>query len=592
MIVIKRRIVAFLIISTVIFGGLIGRLAQIQLIDTESFSSHQINLIEESVEQRTHSLVLNDGRGRILDRNGQLLSNDYNASLVIFPFASEFPDQLKKVANILGISDDKLIHLAENADRPFVYHNKDLPSLTDEQMATINDLKAPGIFAQYVESKDLTPFANHFLGVVRENPEKIKEEYTDKLEKGLISIKTMTGISGVEAAFDQFLISEGESKLIYHVTRGGEPLFGLDVKYAAPANPFYPVELKTTLDKPMQEIVESAFVTSGIKEGGAILLDIENSNVLAMVSRPLFSEDYPMKDGTANKTLLTWKPGSVFKIVTAAAAIETNQVDPNRKFDCNQNAYGDGIDESRKLGMLTFDESFAQSCNYTFGTLAKEMMAKDPDILERYAKMLGLVDLSGWEGNVFHLENFSHFPREEAGQVWAEDTAKSSKAIVQTAIGQLNVRLSPLAVANMMATIARGGEFKEARAATEVMYQNGTTLTSFPEHEKHVEGLSRYTFKRLKELLSGVVESPYGTGRSLQGLSYTVAGKSGTAELGANEESENKDGAVNSWFAGYFPTDHPMYALVVFELDHKGRQKVQGVYKEVIQNLYSLNHKK
>jgi cell division protein FtsI/penicillin-binding protein 2 len=584
---IQKRIFIFLIISSLLFLGLIGRLVQIQLIDTESFSDNEINLIEQSVEQRTHSLVLNDGRGRILDRNGQLLSTNHSPSLVLFPFASEFPDKVEEVSQLLGIPYEKLIDTLEDAERPFVYKDRGFQNLTEEQITDINEIKAPGIFAQYIDTNELVPYANHFIGVTRENPEQIKKLYRDKLDKGLVSLKTETGIRGIENAFDSFLISEGESKLIYHVARGGSPLFGLNVKYTAPSNPFYPVELKTTLDKSMQVIVESAFIETGIKEGGAVLIDVSSRDVLGMVSRPMFTENEPLGDGTRNKVLETWKPGSIFKLVTAAAAIEENYIDPNRKYDCDQNLYGDGLDQTRKLGLLTFEESFAQSCNYTFGTLAKEMVTNDPETITKYAGILGLTHSVGWKGNVFHIEDFTHFPDEIKGTVWGDKKPNNNvRAIQQTAIGQLDVRLSPIAVANMMATIANGGEYKEVRAATEVMYRNGSTLVTFPEHNGDKESLSKYTIKKLQELLSQVIESPSGTGRSLKNLPYKVAGKSGTAEL----DDQKEDGPVNSWFAGYFPTDNPKYALVVFELEHTGRQKVQDVFKKVVERLYELDH--
>jgi cell division protein FtsI/penicillin-binding protein 2 len=589
----SKRMIHFLILFNLLLFFLIGRLAQIQLIDTESFSEHSVNLIVESIEQRTHSFRIDDGRGKVLDRNGDILSSHYKPALILFPFVKNHTDALENVARILDVPLTALTKPLEEAQKPFVYKKSGNEGLTEDQIEAINELEIAGIYAQNVKSESLDRFANHFIGVVRENPELIQANYPEKLEKGLVTIKTELGVMGVEEAFDPFLLSEGETKLVYHVDRQGTPLFGLDVKYAAPANPFYPVELHTTLDKPLQEIVESAVDLEGITNGGALLLDVNTSDVLAMVSRPLFSLAHPFDEGTENKLLTSWTPGSVFKIVTAAAAIEKNMIEPNQLFNCDMNVYNEEEDKNRKLGNLSFEDSFTQSCNVTFGSLAKELMAIDDGILEEYAQKLGITGPVGWKGDVYHFQQLEHFPDETAGKIWDEEAHKKIKdAVPQTAIGQFNVRITPLAVANMMATIARGGEKKQVRAATEITYKNGTSLASFPNQKLEEETLSRYATIKLQSMLREVVKDPKGTGYyGLHDLPYSVAGKSGTAQKGTgtddgNEDSSN-DTTTNYWFAGYFPAEKPKYALVVLDLEYGGGEnKVKQTFAEIVENIH------
>lgn len=582
---IKRRAISIITIIMIIFMGLIGRLAQIQLIQTESFSKHHVNLIEASIKQRTQSIVLDDGRGRFTDRNGEAITNDYYPSLVLFPFLKDMDWPSAKIAKITGIPEQYLLTEVNQAKAPFAYGGKHPIKLTEEQQKQINDLKIPGVFALYQQVYTNQIVARHLIGLVRQNKELIEKRYKEKLEIGLVSADTEIGITGLERAFDEFLLPEGESKLLYHVDQLGGPLFGLEVKYTAPANPYYPTSIKTTLNKPLQVIAEQAIDNMGMKKGGLVLLDVETSDVLAIVSRPQMNEENPFADaGGVNEMIQPQIPGSVFKIVTAAAVLENDAKIRGRRFNCNLNLYGEARTD-RELGSLNFEESFAQSCNYTFAKLAEELTVQNPTYMEDYAEKLGLISRVGWYGDVFHFNHFMQFPEERVGRVWGDEKDKNvKKAINQTAIGQKEVRVSPLAVANMMATIARGGQKKQVRAVSEVQYKNGTTLFAFPKQTLQGEGLSSYTSEQLQNLLKSVVQS--GTGERFKTLPYTVAGKSGTAETGRN-------GLVNKWFAAYFPVEQPKYALVVVDLDVKESEaKTNDIVEIVIKKLYEWDTKK
>lgn len=567
------------------FIGLIGRLAQIQLIQTESFSKHHVNLIQASIKQRTQSIVLDDGRGRFIDRNGEAITNDYYPSLVLFPFLKGMDWPSEKISKITGIPEQYLLTEVQTAKVPFAYGGKYPLKLTEEQQKQINDLKIPGVFALYQQVNTNQIVAEHLIGLVRQNKELIENRYKEKLKVGLISPDTEIGITGLERAFDEFLLPEGESKLLYHVDQLGGPLFGLEVKYTAPANPYYPTSIKTTLNKPIQIMAEQAIDNSGLKKGGLVLLDVESSDVLAIVSRPQINEDNPLADdGGVNEMIQPQIPGSVFKIVTAAAALENDVKIRGRRFNCDLNLYGEGRTD-RKLGPLNFEESFAKSCNYTFAKLAEEIIVHNPTYMEAYAKKLGLMSRVGWNGSVFHFNRFMQFPEERVGRVWGDEKDKNvKKAVNQTAIGQKEVRISPLAIANMMATIARGGQKKQVRAVSEVQYKNGTTLFAFPQQPFEGEGLSSYTVEQLQKLLQSVVQS--GTGARFKALPYTVAGKSGTAETG-------RKGLVNKWFAAYFPVEQPKYALVVVDLDVKESEaKTNDIVESIIHKLYEIDTKK
>ncbi|MCP8967258.1 peptidoglycan D,D-transpeptidase FtsI family protein [Ectobacillus ponti] len=558
----KRTIVLLCFIMAGLFC-LAARLVQIQLVSTEAFGKKNVNLLANSVAQRTHTVVLDDGRGRFVDRNGEALTDDYHPSLILFPFLKNMSWPSEKLAAILHVEESELRRQAADARQPFVFQGTGKAlELTVEQMNQINELGVPGIVAAQARIRGDRQIASHFIGIIGQNTAELARRYPEKYGEGKLPDTVPVGISGLQRAFDEFLLTDGEAKLLYHVDRQGEPIFGKRVKYTYPANPFYPVVLQTTLDKALQQQAEKLLEQHGIAKGGLVLLDVGTNEILAMASRPALSmeSNAAYQRGAVNYMLQPQFPGSVFKTVIAAAAIDKGLAPANRLFDCNTNPYGEGAGE-RQLGMLSFADSFAQSCNRTFADLGRELQQQDKGAIEHYAALLGLTGTVGWHGQLFHFADFRQLPEEQEGQIWGEERDKAiPKAIAQTSIGQKNVRFSPLALANMMATIARDGVKLQVKAVREIQYKNGTKLYQFPQQELPGGALSPETVKEVQHLLRGVVSSPKGTGSFYYNLPLSVAGKSGTAETG-------RAGYVHKWFAGYFPAEAPRYALVVVDLE-------------------------
>ena len=539
----RMRHMSFLFL--LLFFVLVARLIQIQLLQPESFSNRNINLIEESVNQRVKSYILDEGRGTFVDRNGQPLLEKTD-ELVIFPNLSDLALPVDKLAEWTGISQEQLRIKLSTAKRPLSFPIDE----KEVDIESINQWNIPGVYLT-TKTNDKQPFAHHIIGFTGQNLSELKRRYPDLLEKGIVKETTKIGLTGLEEAFDPFLISDGEAKLHFHVDNIGKPLLGLDVKYVAPANPFYPLQVKTTIDKEIQIETERAIDAAGITNGGAVLLDVETNDTLALVSRPTFDHDDPFERGATNEMISSHVPGSVFKVVTAAAVIDQGKASEGRTFNCNLNLYGDS-EANRQLGELSFADSFIQSCNRTFGELANELMKEHPTFFEDYAERLSLADLSGWSGDVYHFENFTQFPKEEPNRIWSSDYR-----------GELDVRLTPLSVANMMATIARGGEQRKVRLVSELLYKQGSSVITFPQKRLVNEELDEDVTAALQDLLRKVVTDPQGTGfsRALDQLPYTVAGKSGTAETDGQHQ-------LNQWFGGYFPFQNPQYALVVVDLNH------------------------
>ncbi|WP_205831679.1 penicillin-binding transpeptidase domain-containing protein [Bacillus sp. RO2] len=581
---IKGRINKLGICVVLLLSLLIGRLVQVQLISTESFTDQHINLIEASVKQRTQSLVIDEGRGRFIDRNGLPLTHDYFPSVILFPFLNGLDWPKDELVGILEMNATEIDNLLVDAEKPVVLSE----SLTDEKMEQINELDYPGIVALYRQFELDEKTAEHVIGVTGEDDDTFMKRYADKVEKENYSPHTPIGVSGLEEAFDEIILPEGSTKLLYHVDRFGGPLFGIDVRYMSPSNPYYPLTVQTTLDKNIQQLAEKTLNEYQVKKGGLVVIDIETNEVVAMVSKPSLDPENPTKGAGAHNFMLEPHfPGSVFKTVVTAAAIEENVVDNEMVFNCDLDIRGDLLeDEKKRMGTINLEESFAQSCNYTFGEIGKLLVEKDKNALDKYATMLGLTGTVGWKGDMFGFNDFVQIPSEKENMVWANDEDKGVPlAVAQTSIGQKDVKVTPLAVANMMATIARGGESKEVKLVSDILYKNGTTLFSFPDQDRDVEKLSSYTVMQLQHLLREVVAGETGTGWRMNGLSYEVAGKSGTAQTGKFTE-DNRE-LLNRWFAGYFPIKSPKYAMVMVELDVIDENNVSSVYSKMVEEIYN-----
>ncbi|MEY8342589.1 peptidoglycan D,D-transpeptidase FtsI family protein [Niallia circulans] len=576
----RKRIVGIGILFLFALCILLGRLIQVQLIETNHFTKHNINLVEASVKQRSQEMLLDNGRGTFLDKHGNSLTHQTKAVLILFPFLNKMDWDSKKVADIIGTSEYNVKNSIIDAKDPVVFGGKEPLELTSRQMSAINQLKIPGVFAAEKKFHINNTIAEQLLGITGQNEEQLGKRYPDRKLGG----STLIGLTGLERSFDEFLLPDGESKLVYHVDAKGGPLFGLNVKYVEPANPFYPVNVRTTIDTDLQQMAEDLVDEQGIKKGGLVLLDLEDNSVAAMVSRPKINEADPYQtDGVNNYMLKQQIVGSVFKTVIAAAAIDHKLDDNNKQYDCSKKINGEE-DLTYQHGMLNFTESFAVSCNNTFGTIAKELSNIDENLIEEYAAKLSLTSLVGWRGSVFHSTDFKQFSGEEMGRVFLNEEAKRDKNYVAlTGIGQHEVRVTPLEVANMMATIARGGEKESVRVVSDIQYKNGTTFYSFDKQELDGEKISPYTASRLQKLLREVVTNNKGTGRWFQELPYKVAGKSGTAETGVYKEEKQLH---NKWFAGYFPYEKPKYALVTVNLDvYSDEGGVNQLFAEVVKGI-------
>jgi len=589
----KRRSFFVLLVLTLIWGGLLLRLWWIQLGFPHHFSKHGVDLVRNAVKQRQQSIVLHSGRGDILDRNGKPFTGNEEQALILFPLARgrvEKSPELKEIAQIAGVTEEEIVRAFAANKGPFFLRDTEgkIISLSEQQAERINQLTIPGVLALSVtERYRPDEVAKQVIGYVNRNPKLVQSLYQQELEQGKMTLDSFVGASGLERSFDRFLQGEEPSTLSYYVDAMGNPLRGLDIRHTQNQNQFYPLSLVTTLDRTMQERLEQAADDQNLNEGSIVVLDVKTGDVLAMVSRPHFDQTRVKLDesGWQNHAVKQLPPGSVFKTVIAAAALQEGIVSPTERFHCDgeYGKYGFSCWKEGGHGWITMEEAFAQSCNIAFAEIAKRLGG---DKVETYAHRLGLgVPVGHVTPLLYKLQNFRQIEGEEKGTVFADGSSRHDEGVlIQTAIGQRDVRMTPLQAANMMATILRGGQPGQVRLVSDITYRNGMTFHHFSSQQLEQEGIDKVTARKLQRLLGKVVED--GTGTSLQAAAWRVAGKSGTAQVMIEGEARN-----HQWFVGYAPADKPRYAIAVVAENQPnwGSHKATALFRLVVDELARLS---
>ena len=293
--------------------------------------------------------------------------------------------------------------------------------------------------------------------------------------------------------------------------------------------------LQLTVDSSLNTVAYNALAG---RNGAVMLIDYTTGEVLCMVSTPADDPTNPSgspAEGTyINKCLsASFVPGSVYKLVTLAAAIENIPDLFERTFWCEGSSVVGGavLNCTGSHGNQTIEQALANSCNCAFGAIALELGA---DTLAEYAEKLGITQELEMDGITIPAGNFD---KAEAGSI----------GLAWSGIGQYNNLVVPYALVRYVAAIANGGSVYEP------------TLLGHGSLDRETQLLSADTAARIAEMMNHNVQTAYGGQYTFPGLN--VSAKTGTAEVG--------DGTSHAWMTGFLnDAEHP-YAFVVL-VEHAG----------------------
>ena len=524
-----------------------------RLIFLQVFKSSEFVLLAE--KQHSYFVELEPVRGTIYDRNNRPLAFNVPVySLFANPKIMSDDDKrdaIKKLSELLDLSSDFLQErLSRN--KYFVWLKRKLPiDLTEN----IKKLKIKGLDFRR-ESKRYYPngsLAAHVIGFAG----------TDN-----------KGLEGLELKYNQHL--KGKEGRMQVLRDARQMQLQVGQSFIPPQDGFH---LVLTIDETIQYIAEraldKAYQKHDAKAATIIVMDVQTGEILALANRPTYNLDEASKSNIENRTnraiSFVYEPGSVFKIITAAAALEEEIFVEEDKIDCES----DGkyrianhiLTDHHPLGVLSFRDVFVRSSNIGTVKIAQKI---GPDIVYKYGRrfrfgMLTGIDLKG----------------EVSG--WLKDPSQWSKTTIGAIPIGYEITVTPLQLVSAISSIANEGVYMRPFVVKYVKDSQDQIITTF---EPQVIGrvISANTAYRVTEILKGVVDE--GTGRRAQIEGVKVAGKTGTARKVI--DGKYSRGKYYASFMGFAPADNPRLAVVVVvdqpHPSYYGGTVSAPVFQEVMEN--------
>lgn len=414
------------------------------------------------------------------------------------------------------------------------------------------------------------------------------EQYEEYRRKGYAGDEKI-GAAGIEKWGEEYLKGKPAGDL-YVVNPDGsyDTMLGKTEPEAASA-------IYTTMDKDLQILVQKALYGFS---GAIVVIEVDTGRVLAMASSPSFDPNYFMPQNYNSQWALqdlvndearplwnraaqsAYPLGSVFKLVTATAALESGLYTRDSRYECTSQytelpgfVGNDWTYDKDKppSGNLTLVQGIMRSCNPWFYHLGLDLYRqKGATYLSDWAREFGL-------GEATDIGAVA----EEVGQI---NDPTTEGAAVQMGIGQGDMLVSPLQVANMVAAIGNGGTLYRPQIIEKITSVDGTVLQEFEPEVLNEIPASEETLQALKDGMELVVRDERGTAYNrFRGMSTPVFGKTGTATTSVEDP--------HSWFAGFTDADNPdkpdIAVAVILEYAGDGSAYAAPVFRRVIEAYFA-----
>jgi penicillin-binding protein 2 len=591
----RLSIVGVVVVS--LFAALFARLWYLQVLDSEQF-------VQAATRNQVRLVYQEAPRGRILDRQGRVLANNRRSEVITVSRedAREHPDMLPKLAALLGIELAELEkRIADVRFSPY----KPVPVAQDVSEEIVVYLREHAAEFPGVEPTRLArrvyhfgALAAHVLGYVGEINDK---ELADR-EGADYRLGDSIGKSGVELVYERDL--RGIPGIVKHeVNSQGKVLRDLGVREPIPGD-----DVQLTIDIDVQRLVEES-LDQGLQAarqnvdreekkhflapaGAAVVLDPTDGSVLAIASHPSYDPNnfvngisrdtfaalqdpnnhYPLN----NRAVMgQYAPGSTFKLMTAIAGLQGDMIAPNSSLtdegiyrvpNCRgekctyRNAGG------RSYGRVNLQRAIVVSSDVYFYWMGARFWVER----SRYGE--GIQGTARRFG--FGSKTGIPLPTEKAGRVPDPDLKRElherypeafpegewrTGDSINLAIGQGEMVVTPIQLANAYATFANGGAIYEPRVAARVLDRDGDELRTVAPSRVGDVDLPPGVRDPILQGLRGVVAQPEGTAAAAFAgfpADFPVAGKTGTAQV-----ARKQDTAV---FVAFAPFDNPRYTVAVF----------------------------
>ncbi|MBR7111002.1 MAG: PASTA domain-containing protein [Clostridia bacterium] len=522
---IRRKLLIVIISITFFFCAIIGRFGYLQLVQGES-------LQQKALSQWTRDLPLKAERGKILDTNGEILAGTSTLyTLYVRPRAiSDASSLCKAIAPVIGADYTTLLNKIQGKKVSEITVAK---KLTKEQMLIIKNMNISGIYF----SED----------TLRYYP------YGDFMTQ-LLGYTNVDGVGqeGLESYLDKYL-SGVDGMLLTEADLTGIELENSQISYLPAISGF---DVTLTVDRAVQqyaeEIVNNALSDHKAKSVSCIVMNAKSGAILAMANAPGFDLNSPPRNDVSmlfenmkNRNITdVYEPGSTFKIITAAIALNEGKVSPNSRFFDPGYRIVDGqrIKCWRTIGhgSQTFAEGVQNSCNSVFMDIALSVGAQKS---YEYYSLFGLTEKTGID------------LRGESGSIMIPKNSVKNVDLARMGFGHA-IAITPLQLVTAATSCINGGKLLVPYICEKITDKNGKIVYSATPTVKR-EVISESTSKTLSDLLESVVSK--GSGKHAYVNGYKIGGKTGTAQK--YKDGRIEQGAYVSSFLGFAPVENPEYVV-------------------------------
>lgn len=494
-------------------------------------------LIAAAGRQGTRTLTVSTTRGMIYDRNYKPLVNTEQVYV-----ASVLPGPQSAATILQHISPLDRSNVLEKLEKGELF----TVELQTPLSSDTNELHTFPVYRRYSDDQ----LAPHIIG---------------HLTNG-----NLDGGYGIEKAYDTFLKEHtAQSSITYFLDASGRSIQGKDPEITLNAASDAGVVL--TLDAGIQRIVQE--VGEKYLSKGAVVVMTPEGEIRACASFPAFSpndltaslkdeENKPM----FNRAFGSYSVGSTFKIVTAAAALESG-ISPSRSYRCVGS-----IDVSGQVfhchnhaghGTLDMEHAMAESCNPYFISLG---LSLDKAKLCQTAK-----DFSFSKSSLM-APDFSS----QSGTLPTPEELTSPASVANFSFGQGTLMATPIQIARMTCCVVNGGKTPSARLV-KGLSEDGKTLAEENPIAAPVNAVSEETAAQIKRfLITGVMSRE---GQNAKPTKTTAGGKTATAQTGNFKDGEE---VLQGWFTGFFPAEEPQYVVTVLcEEAESGNSSASPVFREI-----------
>ena len=581
--ILRRTLVLMVLFGVVVFIPLIVTLYNLMIRDHDYYEA-------QAIDNQTRYTSLSASRGQIFDRNMNVLASSKTVETVFIdpneiaqemtkPENSNLLDHIARgLSEILDVSTDFVYKQAEDkAFRYKVIRRKIPEELADEVRSFVSENEIKGVYLE-TDAQRYYPYSSLAAQVM-----------------GFVSTDNV-GSEGLEAYYDSYLQGTAGKVVTTKGNYGSEMLYTYEKYYDASDGD----SLVTTIDQTVQHYLEKNLETAIEKYdiiNGAfgIVMDVNSGQILAMANLGSYDpnnyqeiydqalagqleaqyQDALLLDkdsdayqeamsaynqAVAAERLRQWRnrcvsdgyePGSTFKLVTLAAALDCGAVTENSTFYCGgHETFNDREQEvscwkAAGHGMQTTMEALGHSCNIAFGHIGVNMTRKT---FVEYFKAFGFLEKTGVD-----------LPGEASGLFWAEDKFSVAN-LISASFGQ-TFRVTPMEQVRAVAAIVNGGYLLKPYVVSQVLDSDGNVVKS---NERTVlrQVISEETSATMRKMMEYVVTD--GTAGSAKTPGYRVGGKTGTSEKIDTYDENGKpveDKIVS--FIGVAPIDDPKYVVLV-----------------------------